>query len=216
MPVVAKKSFPENGSLLLFEIDPSEREQYHSTLRHYPKSMLELKGIRNEQRRNEWLASRYALSIFLGSDSLKSYGKTKFGKPFINNTDYHLSLSHSGNYIAIARCNRAVGIDIQKITEKTERLADRFLSRRESLQIAEKNKLAILHIYWGAKECMYKAYGRKNLSFRDQLYIPAFHYNQHEMHFKGEIQKTGFHTFFEIRAQKIGDFILVYAFEIES
>ncbi|MCQ2748124.1 MAG: hypothetical protein MJ223_02605 [Mycoplasmoidaceae bacterium] len=49
----------------------------------------------------------------------KSFAFSKNGKPILNNKKLHVSLSHSNSMIAVAVSDFDVGVDIEKVVNKT-------------------------------------------------------------------------------------------------
>ena len=77
--------------------------------------------------------------------------------------DYHISISHSGGYVALVLSEGAhgVGVDIQVASDKLPQVAPRFMSPTElayyqDLTTSEANEW--LYTVWGLKEAAYKAY----------------------------------------------------------
>ncbi|HRF40821.1 MAG TPA: 4'-phosphopantetheinyl transferase superfamily protein, partial [Saprospiraceae bacterium] len=95
---------------------------------------------------------------------------------------------------------------------KIERLAPRFLNETEMACITTDHKLLHLHLFWGAKESLYKAYGRKELDFREHIPIAPFIPNPAGGTCSGRVCKDDFEADFDIRyAVSEGDFVWVYA-----
>ncbi len=67
-----------------------------------------------------------------------------------------------------------VGIDIEIIKEKVERIAHKFMSTKELATIAPVNKVEQLYVCWCAKEAIYKCYGQKAVSFLDNITLQPF------------------------------------------
>lgn len=77
--------------------------------------------------------------------------------------DYHISISHSGSYVALVLSEGAhgVGVDIQVASDKLPQVAPRFMSPTElayyrDLTTSEANEW--LYTVWCLKEAAYKAY----------------------------------------------------------
>lgn len=77
------------------------------------------------------------------------------GKPTINIEGKYISISHSNDWLAIAISNQPIGIDIEQLHERLQRVKHMFLnsSELEQLQPLTLRKLAIC---WSAKEAIYK------------------------------------------------------------
>ena len=84
----------------------------------------------------------------------------------------------------------------------------------ESLEAA--SRIEHLHVYWGAKECLYKAYGRRQLDFKGHIHIDPFAYDLSKGYFTGQVKKEAFVGHFELYYEKIDDYMLVYALELDA
>ena len=145
--------------------------------------------------------------------------KDDYGKPFFTNSDLHLSLSHSGDYVVGIVSKRAVGIDIQLITKKIARVAPRVMNAEKFKNLDPNNPLEHLHVYWGAKEALYKAHGERSLDFKKHLLITPFDYgsiadtSQMTKITEGSVVANNRTQLFDIFYKKIQNYTLVYAIE---
>jgi 4'-phosphopantetheinyl transferase len=162
-------------------------------------------------RRLEWLAARYLLQVMTGW--VYTMVKDSHGKPHLHNKAYEISVSHSKDYTAIIIAPDLVGVDIQYLTPKLVKVAYRVLNEQKFEQLKEETKLEHLHVYWGAKEALYKAYGKKNLDFRKNIQIEPFHYGHTEGVLKGTVITHDYIKHFIIFYKKIENYLLVYAIE---
>ena len=99
----------------------------------------------------------------------------EFGKPHLKDKNY-LSISHSFTFTAIIISKKKpVGIDIEKQRDKIVKIAHKFTPIEEYNTIANHEALVSkLTIVWGAKESLYKIYGKKKLRFLHHIYIEDF------------------------------------------
>jgi len=164
-------------------------------------------------RRLEWLASRWLLHTMSGREIRGACLKDEFGKPYLENSFYDISISHSRQLVSVMAAPQAVGIDIQKLVGKIESIAHKFLRPEEMESLSKSERLEHLHVYWGAKEALYKAYGRKQLDFKQHISIEPFEYNLRTGKCFGTVQKDDYFAEFELRYEQIGDYILVYGIE---
>jgi len=143
-------------------LDQSEEELYASF-----KSLV---------RKKQWLSYRILLQRMLAvGDSLLKYDE--YGKPHLKNKSHNLSVSHSGEYAAVITSNTvAVGIDIEQLKDRIFRISDKFLSEEEEKNIGESNRLEKLYIIWGAKEALYKCYGKPEVEFSRDIFLDSFDY----------------------------------------
>lgn len=186
------------------------------SLQDVEKEELErLKG----RRRLEWLASRYLVHLMLVDlgmsdvDRRMPLVKDEHGKPYLANSGLHVSFSHSHEMVAAILSKSSVGIDIQIFVSKIEVIESRFLRTIESESLNEVTRLRHMHIYWGAKESMYKSYGKKELDFREQIMVVPFEYEESGRALSGELQKGQLRRFYELAYEILGDYFLVWAIE---
>jgi phosphopantetheinyl transferase len=130
----------------------------------------------NPKRQSEYLASRFLLSEIFGMGFMNTMTADEFGKLINVNATDCFSLSHSYPFTAVTQWDKSIGIDLQCYTEKIETIALRFLSDREFNQMVSPienhfNKIQELTLLWNIKEAVYKAYGKKNIIFKNQIQI---------------------------------------------
>lgn len=92
-------------------------------------------------------------------DAQISYGK--FGKPYL--PDYprlHFNISHSGQFVGCAVCDKPVGIDVQQITPYRPDVAEKVCSNAELTQIkASSVPDEEFTKIWAEKEALLKMFG---------------------------------------------------------
>ncbi len=128
-------------------------------------------AIRGEERRREYLAARLLLHRMSGRRQRGELIKDADGKPHLADSHFFVSISHTVGYSAALAHPRSCGIDVQRIVPRITRIAPRFLGTEESRQLSPEHQLVQLHLIWSAKEALYKAYGRRQLDFREHLRI---------------------------------------------
>ena len=185
----------EHGLLL----DDAERAQLH---------------LLKDSRKIEFLAVRQVLHILTGQEKRHPLQKDAWGKPFLPDSAYFVSLSHSNGMAAAMMAVQPVGIDIQHIVEKTERVVPKFMRIDEQASLSESFRLPHIHVYWSAKEALYKAYGRKQLDFCRHLFIEPFAYQPQGGMLRGYIHKEGSPPiFYDLQYLPREDYMLVWAIE---
>lgn len=123
----------------------------------------------------EWLASRTCVKYTVGllEHNYQGIEKDEHNNPYLSEIKGFVSLSHTSDYtVVIVSLVEEVGIDIERISDKLSRVAPKFLS--DSEQLFAGDDLFKMCIYWCAKESLYKWYGKKNLSFKDNIFIQPF------------------------------------------
>ncbi len=166
--------------------------------------------LMNPHRKQEWLCSRFLLKHLLSGKEFNLY-KDGFGKPFLENSNYFISLSHSNNRAAAIVSKHLVGIDIQKEEKKISKLYPKFISQTEIQAIDDKHYFESYHIFWGGKEAMYKAYGKKSLDFKKHMHVFSFKYYQEELELSGFVDINEQHQSYNIFTHKLDNYFLVYA-----
>ncbi len=194
----------EDSDFFLSQIELSATEkEYFKTL----------KG----KRPLEYLCSRFLLHKMTGRDVRAVCVKDDAGKPFLKDSKYSISFSHSHELVAVIASPKVVGIDIQKIVPKIERIANKFLNVHELDGIPPGNRIQELHYFWGAKECLYKAYGRKKVEFKSELLVEAPIITEGIFSSEGYVLKENFPKIFNLKGRIImEDYLLVTAIETKE
>ncbi len=212
MALIIHRNIPPEGEIGLWKIEEAEKF-FLDNLYLAGSEKAQLRKIKGH-RRLEWLASRFLLHHMSGREKRGICMKDDFGKPFMVDSLYDISISHSRELAAVIAAPYSVGIDVQRIVEKIERIAHKYMRDEEMASLQEASRVAHLHVYWGAKECLYKAYGRKQLEFKEHIFIKPFEYDVSNGTFEGYIQKgeekINFNLHYEIVEE---EYVLVYAVE---
>lgn len=163
------------------------------------------------RRRLERLASRHLLWQLLGDEPYAGVYKNDKGSLYCSDGRPFVSVSHSSGYAAAIRGDTPVGIDIQAWAPKIERLAVKFMREEEMASLSTQQHLAHLHVYWGAKESLYKAYGLGGIDFRANLIVEPFMYDEKGGEFEARIEKRGELLRFNMGYFSLGTHMVVYA-----
>lgn len=161
-----------------------------------PQESNHLAGL-SDRKKTEWLASRELLYRISGKQTRPVCLYDEFGKPHLAGSNLSISVSHSMNWCAAMIGPRPCGTDIQVYSETVRRIAPRFLTTAEQASTSHGlDPLRHLHLLWGAKECMYKAYGRRRLRFRENIHVAKL--NATRGTGIGEIRLEGLHLRYEL------------------
>ena len=134
----------------------------------------------------------------------------------LSETDWQVSFSHSHGWAAAMVGRGDIGIDIQQVTPKMANIIHRILTEEELQMITNENTLLQQHIFWGAKEALYKAYGLRGLDFREHIFVKNVDIkaNTEGVFFgfaEGEVIKDNYHKKFILKFQKFENHLLVWA-----
>jgi len=210
MPLFLKKN-DLGATLALWRITEPEA-WFLAGLELTVREMEQLAGIKG-RKRVEWLAVRYLTHELSGMAARSPILKDSCGKPYLAQQGLHLSISHSGELAAAMLAQLPAGIDIQRPVEKIERIAHKFLRPEEDACLSKTHRLLHLHVYWGAKEALYKAYGRRELDFRAHIAIEPFHFDPEGGAFAGKVEKDTFAAQYNLRYEVVQGYVLVYGVE---
>lgn len=164
-------------------------------------------------RRSEWLAGRWLLHRLSGAAQRMPMAKDAFSKPFFpDNAHFLCSLSHSKGIVAALLLSDAapgvsIGCDIQVLVDKMPRIAPKFLSTPEMdfvLQHTVADQFDLFHAFWTAKESLYKAYGLKELDFKEHIRVFDFEWKEGRALAAATVQKGGFVQPFSLQIEKMG------------
>lgn len=211
MPIIYHKILPKGGELGLWRIEETE-VYFLDKLELFPSEVQQLAKIKGRLRL-EWLASRWLLHTMSGRTLRGACLKDEFGKPYLTDSIFNISISHSWNMVAIMAAPYDIGIDIQREVSKITRIEKKFMRPVEKESLQDDTKIPHLHIYWGAKEALYKAYGRKKLGFVRHIHVDPFNYDLSNGQTTAAIHKESYHAYFELFYEKVEDIYMVYVIE---
>jgi 4'-phosphopantetheinyl transferase len=166
-------------------------------------------SITNPSKRLEYLAGRLLIKTLLSrwGHSYDGLTKDEYGKPYLKNYSFHMSLSHSYPYVAaVIDKNQIVGIDLEQPKDKLLNIAARVLNAGE-LQDATHDPVKHC-IYWCAKEALIKIYGKKDLTLAKNLAVSPFLLQKKGV-LTGSIIANGLHTTIPLYYEVYDNFVVV-------
>ncbi|MES2808241.1 MAG: 4'-phosphopantetheinyl transferase superfamily protein [Bacteroidota bacterium] len=193
MAIAYRQRVDEDTEFALWKIEEQADNLYNQLqLNDDEKAFVE--NISNGKRHLHWLGTRVLLRRMLNTEEYIDCKVDEHGKPYLVTLPYHISLSHSFDYAAVMISKKSpVGIDIEQVKQKVERIAARFLSPKELAFIDDGKKINQLYACWCAKEAVYKCYGQKEVSFMDDIALSPFEYTStgqvNAILSKGDIKK---------------------------
>lgn len=117
-----------------------------------------------EKRRREIVATALLMRHHLGKDVVLQHAPN--GAPLIDNG--YISISHTSTHVAVATHHtRHIGVDIERMGNRAERVMSRFLSTQEIAALPDEGNMlpckathrtAAIHIAWSVKEAVYKVH----------------------------------------------------------
>jgi 4'-phosphopantetheinyl transferase len=208
MPVILKMPGEEGPRIAVWEITETEKELLSKILLSY-KEENTFYTIKSEQRKQEWLAVRALLQELLPERPEILYKEN--GKPYLMGNSTHISISHSGKYVAISLHPSAVpGVDIELIHPRVQKISSKFINDSERAFLNEKNLIEQLCIIWCCKEVLYKIHPEGMLRFKENLVIEPFVY-EGSGNLKGTIITHEETSYYNLNYKTINNYILVYS-----
>ncbi len=174
MPVILNKIIDEHTKLAVWKIEETEEELLRG-LQLKTHELEFIASLNNGKRLLHWLSTRLLLRTMLQTNDYIDSRMDDQGKPYLVNGDYHISFSHSFDYASVMISkNKMVGVDIELIKDKIQKIKNKFLKPDELSGLPDKDNTLALYICWCAKEAIYKWYGKKGLEFKKHIDIYPF------------------------------------------
>ena len=162
MPVLEIKKVEKGATLGLWKIDESLAELVSmlpvlATSKKYER-------FHHDTRRIEWLVARALMREMEMSWDLEY---SEHGKPFYIKGP-KISISHSKDYVAIiSHPESEVGIDVQEIVSKVERIKNKYCNASE---LTWAKNIEDYTFIWSAKEALFKVKER-NVHFSEDIKV---------------------------------------------
>ena len=171
-------------------------------------SLARLEKMKSESHQKGFLAVRMLLQ-HIGHSDLDLYYDA-FGKPHLNGEKY-ISISHSSEFSAIVISDNKIGIDLEKLKDKTLKIAPRYMNISHLDELSEEDKIVKATIVWGIKETIFKIKNESGISFPKHIFESPFNLGDKkataQLKFNNKIED------YTIVFDSIEDYIFVCAFE---
>ena len=146
---------------IVWNINETE-EELRASLSHPEYFAEKVQTLKPGSRRLlEVLAVRRALKeLFYGEEQQVVYDG--HGKPSLPAGKPCISISHTDGFAAVITSEVPVGIDIERIGNRVEKVVSHFLKEEERVTLAlYAEYVPALHLAWSAKEAAFKVLGQK-------------------------------------------------------
>ena len=207
MPIVLKKEGKDHVLGIWQSLEPFDTLVGQSRLTEAEKSILQ--NFKSENRRREYLTVRVLVNQLYQFSPLSITYDEK-GKPTLGNS-LSISISHTQEYVAILLSPmQHVGIDLETIRPAIQKIAHKFVNEKEAKDIPIEHKNEHLHVIWGAKEVLYKIYGKGDVDFRKHMNVDSFQYKNAES-VQARFHKKDFDKTFNVHYEKLEERMLAWA-----
>ena len=208
MPLIFKENFEKDCLLGIWEIQENYQDLL-SGVQLYGDEKGRLNGFRSEARKMEFLSVRILLKALIGVGVPIVYSDKQ--KPFLHQSDYRISITHSHNLTAIMLSKtKKVGIDLEFMSHKISKVAHKFINEDEYITSSEDLKKYHLYIHWCAKEALFKLCDKQDINFLKNLTIEPFEPADYGV-INGWVDNKFWHDKFELSYFSINNYIVVYS-----
>ena len=170
-------------------------------------SLFRLEGMKSEEHQRGFLAVRMLLQHLGYTDYDLTYDEA--GKPHLSDGK-HISISHSHEFSCICISDELMGIDLEKLKEKTLKIAPRFMEVKHLENLSTLEQIEKSTVIWGVKESIFKIKNEKGISFPEHIFEAEFDLKEGkceaELHFNNQIEN------FQIQFYNVEAYIFVCAF----
>ena len=173
MPIFFQQDIDADTKLGVWKIEEDES--------FFLRMVMPQRNVSHPHKKLQHLAGRYLLKYLFADFPVSLIQIADTRKPFLENEAYHFSISHCSDYAAaiVSKSNR-VGVDVELITSKVERIQHKFLTEEEWQAVKEdwngletqlnfKTNDSLLTLLWSCKESVFKWYGLGEVDFRDHI-----------------------------------------------
>lgn len=206
MPLVKHAQINETCQLALWKIT-EELGTLLDVVSLTDAEQAKIESFGSISRKKEYVTTRILLRRLLG-DGIRIENNEE-GKPFLINSDFDISISHSKEYVGImVGQNYDLALDIEYLSDRVYRITKKFLSSDEMSNISETEKQLHIYQHWCAKECLIKLYGKKDVLLISELKIHPF--SPYQDSFSGEVVRTDFSNKFDFQYEKFDSYLMVW------
>lgn len=199
MPLLLTKQIDNVSAYAIWNIQETFLELPYLSPEPFPAALAPV-------RQAEWIVGRMIVKTLVEKFGLeyKGIGKLDTGKPYLIDSTAYIAISHSFPIAAaMIHLEKPCGIDMERPREKHRIVQHKFLHKEE---MTFKDDLKNLCAIWCAKEVIFKIFGRKFLSLKDEIKTSF----ETDNLIKGEILKKGHEKTHSIHYEWVKDYVLAY------
>src|SRR5687768_18273163 len=172
MPIFFQHQINETTRLGIWKIEETEE--------FFKSNVPQHRDVTHPHKRLQHLAGRFLLQYLFPAFPYELIRIADTRKPFLPDEQYHLSISHCGDFAAaIVSKDKRVGIDIEIPIEKIIRIQDKFLTEEEKNMLGVRSQESgeetpdsrLPTLLWSAKESVFKWYGDGGVDFRKHIQL---------------------------------------------
>ena len=168
MPIF-KEIISEQTQILIWKY--SHEEKFSADLISDEKEFENLKQ-KSPKRLIEKQMVRQMLKKILPNHKIKYYEN---GQPYLEPFDKFVSVSHSFPYAVLAISEKKIGVDIEQVKDRIDKIKHKFLHPTE-IDWLDRAESGIEHLtaIWCIKEALFKIHSSKQWSFKEFYVVDEF------------------------------------------
>jgi phosphopantetheinyl transferase len=175
VPVFFQHQINDTTRLGIWKIEETEE--------FFKANVPQHRDVTHPHKRLQHLAGRFLLQFLFPDFPYELIQIADTRKPYLPNEQYHFSISHCGDFAAaIVSKTKRVGVDIETVAPKIERIKNKFLNEKElhdlrgltqdnSGSSLSTNDYRLTTVLWSAKEAVFKWYGDGGVDFRQNIQL---------------------------------------------
>ena len=168
MPIF-KEIISEQTQILIWKY--SDEEEFSADLISDEKEFENLKQ-KSPKRLIEKQMVRHMLKKILSNHKIKYYEN---GQPYLEPFDKFVSVSHSFPYAVLAISEKKIGVDIEQVKDRIDKIKHKFLHPKEIDWLGRvESEIEHLTAIWCIKEALFKIHSSKQWSFKEFYVVDEF------------------------------------------
>ena len=209
MGLLSNKIIEEGSKIGLWEITEDYETLFQKTYLN-DDDIIRLNTFKSLNRKIESLSVRALLQQMTRPDARIVYHQ-QTRKPYLDDNSYNISVTHSNKYTAILLSKeKQVGIDIEYMSHKIERVAHKFINEKEVITKDPLLRHTHLYIHWCAKEALYKICDKEDINFHKNLIIKPFELEKIQGNITGIVKNDSRHEEYLMYYIIYNNYVLVY------
>ena len=168
MPIF-KEIISEQAQILIWKY--SEEEEFSADLISDEKEFENLKQ-KSPKRLIEKQMVRHMLKKIMPNHKIRYHEN---GQPYLEPFDKFVSVSHSFPYAVLAISEKKIGVDIEQVKDRIDKIKHKFLHPKE-IDWLSRAESGIEHLIaiWCIKEALFKIHSSKQWSFKEFYVVDEF------------------------------------------
>ena len=135
------------------------------------------------------------------------------GRGTLKNSGFNLSISHSKELAVVFLSKRKIGIDVENVERKIEKIAQRFLHKSEMDFVkSSANPQKAMVLLWCAKEAIFKCSEKQGIDFGREILVSPFSVDGTGV-FKGKKIQSNRNIFYQLQHFNYKNNVVVFCVE---